>query len=114
MSFTSKRQDIADALSTVDGVNGFAKRPSIPNVGDAWSVMGGMERAAGDAFLVTWLVRVLCPQDDEAAVTWWDEHWESLFYALKPHGHITRTDPIVLAVERTDQLAYQITMTAEE
>lgn len=114
MSFALKRDEIAHALSGVADVHGFTKRPSIPNVGDAWPTQGGGVRAAGDEFLITWYVRVLCPQDDIAASEWWDQHWPPLFYALKPVGYVTGFDPIQLDTEAGLQLAYQITMTAEE
>lgn len=115
MSLASKRTEIATAVSAISDCKGFSKRPSAPNVGDCWPVLGPMEHADGDAFEVTWLVRVFVPQDEVAASDWWDAHWPPLYYALRPVGFIDRAAPIVIPTQSAgDQLAFEITMRAEE
>jgi hypothetical protein len=111
MTLVGKRQELANALSGVPDVRGFPFRPTSPDVGDAWPIMGPLDRAAGTAFLVTWLVRVLVPQDEQDASTWFDEHWPHLFEALEVHGSVSRAVPVVLS---QDQLAFEIVLTAEE
>lgn len=114
MSFADTRQVLATVLSAVPGVTGHAHRPSTPAVGDAWPVLGPWLRGAGDGFLVTWRVRVMLPQDEEAASTWLDDHWPPLYYALKPCGHVQQGAPALLQSSAGDLYALEITMIAEE
>ena len=114
MSFAAMRQTLASALDAVPGVRGHAKRPAPPAEGDAWPVLGPMDRAQGTAFLATWRVRVLLPQDEEQASVWIDEHWPALFYALEPHGFVQRAVPTMLATGGGDLYAFEITLIAEE
>jgi hypothetical protein len=114
MSLTGKRQEIADACSTVPDCHGFPKRPSTPNVGDCWPLLARGDRESGDAFMITWAVRVSVPQDEFAAADWWDEHWPPLYFALKSAGYVGSFAPIAIAIQGGDHLAYEITMQAEE
>lgn len=114
MSFSDKRQELASAVSAVHDVRGHVKRPSTPAEGDAWPVLGPLDRAQGTAFLVTWRLRVLLPQDEEAASAWIDAHWPYLFEALAPHGYIQRAAPVMLAAGGGELYAFEITMIAEE
>ncbi len=92
------RQILASALDAVSDVRGHAKRPFTLAEGDAWPVLGPLDRASGTAFLVTWI----------------DEHWADLFYALAPHGHVQRGVPTMLAASPADLYALEITLIAEE
>jgi hypothetical protein len=112
MTLTGKRADIAAALSSAPGVTGHPYRPSTPATGDAWPLLGPGTRDAGTAFRVAWVVRVFMPQDERAAEEWWDTHWPHLFEALEHNvGNVQGFVPTLLA---KDQLAYDITMIAEE
>lgn len=113
-NFAGKRVAIGSALNDVPGVQGYPKRPAGLAEGDAWPLLSTLNRAGGDAFLVQWRVRVVLPQDESAASDWLDTHWDALFYALKPHGHITGAQPVMLAVAGGDLYAFEITMQAEE
>lgn len=112
--FTGKRQAIASALSAVPDVRGHASRPGTPAEGDAWSVLGPFDRAQGTAFLATWRIRVLLPQDEMAASEWIDAHWSALFYALEPHGFVQRGAPALFPSGGGEMYALEITMIAEE
>jgi hypothetical protein len=115
MTLMGKRAEFAQAMSGVPDCNGYAFRPATPNIGDAWSVMGPADAAGGDAFLQTWGIRVILPEDEQAAAEWWDAHWPAIFYALKPVGSVRRTEPVTLPVQGGgDLLAVQITVVAEE
>lgn len=115
MTLMGKRAEFALALSGVPDCRGYKFRPAAPNVGDAWPVMGPGDRAAGDAFLQTWGVRVCVPDDEQTAAEWWDAHWAPIFYALKPVGQVQRYEPVTLPVEGGgDIYAVQITLVAEE
>jgi hypothetical protein len=111
MTLIGKRQEIATALSGVPEVTGYPFRPTAANVGDAWPILGPLDRASGTAFTVTWLIRVLMPQDEEAASAWWDQHWPHLFEVLEVVGAVSRAYAVALA---NDQLAFEIVLTAEE
>jgi hypothetical protein len=113
MSLIGKRAEIANAL-TGAGFHGYEKRPVEPVEGDCWPSIPSLIRDAGDAFIVTWQVRVVTPQDEQAALDWWDIHWPTLYYALKPVLFVTGAAPIVLATAAGDLLAYAINGTVEE
>ncbi len=108
------RADLATVLSGVPDVTGHAHRPSTPAIGDAWPVLGPLDRDLGTAFKVTWRVRVLLPQDEEAASEWLDAHWAPLFNALEPFGYVGRGVPVMLAAQGGELYALEITLTAEE
>lgn len=110
MTLATARAEIAQALSTVPDVSGFPKAPSVPNIGDGWPVLGPAVRDRGDAFLVTWAVRVAVPDDQDAAEDWWDQHWPNLFYALERVGPVSGFTKILLGTSAGDRLAYEITV----
>jgi hypothetical protein len=114
MSITGTRRDLAAALTAVADVTGYEYRPATPTVGDAWPVMGPLNRDAGTAFLVTWAVRVLVPQDEAVAAEWLDAHWPALFEVLEHVGSVERAEPILLPLVAGDLLAFEITIRAEE
>jgi hypothetical protein len=109
------RAATAAALSTVEGVNGFERRPATARAGSAWSTFGGGARAAGTAFMTTWNVFVVVPQDEDAAVEWFDARWEALFFALEDVGYVASVVPVLLPVPNAGELkAYQIVMNIGE
>lgn len=114
MSFTTKRHALAVALTAVPDVTGYPHRPSTMTPGDAWPVLGPLTRARGTAFNVQWRVRVLLPQEEEAASVWMDAHWDMLFYALEPHGFVSQSTPVMLAAGGGELYALEISLLAEE
>lgn len=114
MTFAAGRLSLATALGAVPDVTGHVHRPSSPAIGDAWPVLGPWTRGAGDAFLVTWRVRVLLPQDEESASTWLDDHWPALYHALKPCGHVQQGAPTLLQSSGGDLYALEIILIGEE
>lgn len=114
MSMTGTRNDVVAALMGVADVQGYAYRPVTPVIGDAWPVMGPLVRDAGSAFLVTWSVRVVLPQDEPAAAEWIDAHWPVLFEVLERVGYIERAEPALLQLVVGELLAFEITLRAEE
>jgi hypothetical protein len=111
---TGTRMALADALSTVADVRGYDYRPAAPKTGDAWPLLGPLDRDEGNAFMVTWRVHVLLPQDERQASQWWDAHWAALYFALKPQAFVVRAEPITLPAAGGEQLAFEITLRAEE
>lgn len=113
MSLVGDRAAIAAALTTAPDVTGYAYRPTTPRPGDAWPLLGALDRADGLAFYVTWRVLVFLPQDERAASEWIDAHQEALVDALEPVGYVDRIEPALVNASGTDQLALQITMRGE-
>lgn len=115
MSIHDQREAIAAALSAVADVHGYAKRPQSMTIGDAWPVLGPGDREAGTAFMLSWSVRIVTPQDEDSAEDWWDAHWPALFFALdKGVGFVDRFEKVLISTSAGDMLAYQITMRTEE
>lgn len=111
MSLVGVRSLIATALTTVEGVKGYEYPPTSPRAGDAWPMLGPMDRADGTAFYVTWNVAVFLPQDQRAAAVWIDEKHEALVDALESaFGFVDRIEPVLIG---TDQYGLQITMRGE-
>lgn len=83
MSNAQTRQDIADALSTVAGIHGYAARPSTLSEGDGWPQWrGGVPRRG--AVENTWAVLIVVPQaDDVTADAFADSHGAALIEALE-------------------------------
>lgn len=108
------RQQIASALSIVPDVRGHSKRPAPPAEGDGWPVLGPLDRQGGTSFTATWRVRIVLPQDEDAASEWIDSHWPDLFYALQPLAHVMRAAPIMLDGGGGQFYALEITMIGEE
>lgn len=88
----TRRADFAAGLSTVPGVTGHAYRPATPRAGDAWPLMGALERADGSAFAVTWTVRVQLPADERAASVWADGHTDAIYDAVQPVAYVERIE----------------------
>jgi hypothetical protein len=114
MSNATKRTDIAAAVSTIDGLRGFAKQPTSPNTGDAWPQWSGGERADGAMFVNSWRVYVILPSDDTTADEWADLYGDLLAEALEPVMFVEAITPARLAVTGTgDLLALMITGRSE-
>lgn len=114
MSLESSRAEIANALSTVAGITGYQKRPNPPVEGDAWPLWSGSDRADGSAFLPTWSVRILVPQDEAAATDWWDDHRDAVLDALRPVLYVQRVAPAAIAASGSDLLIIEISGITEE
>jgi hypothetical protein len=81
MSLTGQRQEIADALSTVEGVTGFKYRPTGLNTGMAWPLLDVLTSQRRD-YEATWHVLVVLPPDEQKASEWFDDKYEAIADAL--------------------------------
>lgn len=88
----SVRTDIAEALSTVDGVQGFAIRPAGAQLGDSWPKRGAATHVAPGAWETSWQIVVLAPTDEAAQDDWIVAHQDDLAEALAPVVHIDSID----------------------
>jgi len=114
MSLRSTREAFSAALDRVTGVTGHVSRPSVYAEGDAWPLLGPGDRNSGDAFMITWAVRVFVPQDEVSAADWWDQHWDELYYALQSVGFVDRFAPVAVPANGGDLLMYEITVRTGE
>lgn len=112
MSWDSKRQEIADTLSTIDGVKGYKFRPDSPKPGDGWPRFGGMTREDG-WMVVTWNVMVFLPQNEAKASEWMDNHLEALIEGLLPTGFVESVEPANIAVGEATQYGLLVTFRSE-
>jgi hypothetical protein len=114
VSNSETRQAIADAVSTIVGLKGYARRPNAPKPGDAWPLWRGGERADGHVMLNTWAVVLLLPGDEERADSWVDQHGDDLFDALETHAmSVDRIVPATTPLAGTDAFALMITGRSE-
>lgn len=109
MSNAETRQAIADALSDVDGIKGYPRRPRAPKAGDGWPLWRGSERADGMAFTETFAVIIALAGDEAAADAFVDSHGEALEEALSPVLWIESLAPAVTAIGDGDMNALMIT-----
>lgn len=80
------RQEIADVLSTVDGVTGFKFKPTVVDTGDAFPLLESRERGPAQDYENTWNIVVVLPVGDEDASNWHDSHYEAIADALEEYG----------------------------
>lgn len=94
MSRQDTRAEIAQALSAVTGVHGFAARPSVMSSGDGWPQWRGSQFAGGHSFADTWVILVVMPSaDDVTADRFADQHAEAIIDALRPIVFIDSVEP---------------------
>jgi hypothetical protein len=100
MSLSGDRQEIADALSTIDGVTGFKHRPKAYNAGDAWPLIEALDNPAGYALQATWRVVVVLPSGEQDALEYFDSMHEAVSDVLNEQiGFVERIEPGNLATE---------------
>lgn len=123
MSTLAKRQEIADALNTVDGVKAYIYRPNAPKASstsvDAWCRLGPSSRLSADQgleFEDTWYVLVFLPQTEAGADKWRDEHQSELVTALEDNyvGFVDEITPVNLSpTEGQPTFGLQLTLRSE-
>lgn len=113
MSNADTRAALAAALSTVDGVTGYARRPNVTKPGDAWPMWRGSERADGWGYLETWAVVIVLPGAEDTADAFADEHQAALDAALRPVLHVDSFAPATLPSSAGDLFALMITGRSE-
>lgn len=113
MALADVRDELVAALNTVDGVTAYRKPPTTMRGGDAWVVLGGLERS-GPAYLVTWRVLVLLPLDDLLQLQITESLVDPIHDALAGHGYVQAFEPVTYAPEGGATFpALQITLVRE-
>lgn len=113
MSLAGDRQEIADALTEVDGVTGHRYRPRTLPAGTAWPLLEGLARGPAYDFAATWRVVVVLPADEVRASEWFDAHHEEVADALADVGYVERVEPGLVATEAGDLEAMFLTVRRE-
>jgi len=113
MSLSADRAELAQILSTIDGVSGFAYRPKIMSSGNAWPLLGPLERGPADDYLATWRVVIILPTDERKASDWFANHLEDITDALDQFSYVERIEPYAVQTEGGDVNAMLLTMNKE-
>lgn len=113
MSLNTKRQEIADAASTVDGLTGYKTRPTVIKAGAVWATLDTLEHGPGGAFAATWKVWVCLGGDELAAYDLLDKWLEDVIYALSTSVYIDPATPVAIATTGGDMFAATLTGKAE-
>jgi len=114
MSLGEKRQALADALSTVDGITGYPKRPNVITVGTAWPLFQGKEPDDDQriAFRHNWAIAVVVGDDELSADAFIDDgRDEDVADALQSLLYVTAIRPSTLPTDVG--LMYALTITGE-
>lgn len=110
----SARADIADAASTVAGLNVTPHYRQVTKSGDGFVRLGQLIAAEnGFGFVAEWEVVVSIGQDSKATETWLDTNLAPLADALARELHITTVTPLELVFGSASTNAVVITGTRE-
>lgn len=105
MSNAAKRDAIAALLSTVEGVTGFARRPSAIRAGNAWPQWRGAERADGLEYVQAWQIVLVLDQatteDADAAADRWGD---AIADAVEPQLFVSAIAPANLPAQGPEGL----------
>lgn len=96
---TTTRQSIADAISTVDGLQGFPERPTIPAPGNAWPLVAEMNRGPAIAFETTWRVAIVLSPDVGTATDQFDTLIPQACQALQSELYVDSARPLTIPTE---------------
>lgn len=114
MSIVDTRADLAAAASGVVGIVGYPYRPPAPKAGDAWPLLGSMDRDPDTGqFAALWRLVVMLPQAEQAASAWMDARLWDLVDAVSPYGFVDRMNPAVLTTGAGDQMVLEIQLRTE-
>lgn len=109
----SQRQDLADAVSTVEGIKGYEFRPTVMSPGTAWPLRGPMQRGEALDFEATWMVVVVLPTGEQQASKFFDSKFEALADSLEDMGYVERIEPTSIATDSGDLDGMLITLRRE-
>ena len=99
MSTAAGRAEITAALSTVDGITVYDKRPFAPRAGDCYLRWRSERADEGVGFDRTWLICIVTPQGEAAADAWIDQREDALLAALRRAVYVTGYGPANLGTD---------------
>jgi hypothetical protein len=104
-TFTATRTAIADALSTVPGVTGYVKRPTIWSAGDAIVLVEQIDHVLGVAYQATWRIVLLLSGDEGVAIEQLDTWFPPVCEALNPIVFVDSVHPEAVTTQGGDMTA---------
>jgi hypothetical protein len=110
---SATRASIAAAVSTVPGVKCHPRRPTSPQVGDAYPLIGSFDRGRGLSFSRTWRLILWLGQDEKEAEKKLDELLLPIAEALQPVAHVDGAIPFIVKTEGGDVFAVEFTARSE-
>jgi hypothetical protein len=113
MSFAVTRAELADQLSEVDGVQGYAKRPKVIKPGDAWPLLGSVGNRSGSAFQATWRIFVVLGNDESSAIDKAEALLPELCAAIDPVAYVDGAVPFAIPTQGGELFALEITARSE-
>lgn len=109
----TSRQSIADALSTVAGVTGYAKRPKATKPGDAWALVNQLTRGPGASFQTEWRIAITIADDPITAADKFDSLIPEVTQALQAVAYVDSARPIAVPTEAGDLYGAEILARSE-
>lgn len=114
MSVGEDRADLAELLSTINGIHGFQYRPeNSANPGDAWPLIERMERGPANDFQVTWRVMVVMPKGERDAMEYFETRYEDVANTLADFAHVEEIEPGTVQTEAGSYNAMIVRMKKE-
>jgi hypothetical protein len=107
------RASIAAALSTVDGITGYAEKPKAVRAGDAWPLVDLLSRGPGNAFQTTWRIAVTIAADAGTATDKFDSLVPAVTQALQEVAFVDTARPIAVPTEAGDLYGVEIIARSE-
>lgn len=109
----TNRATIAAALSTVDGITGYAKRPEVLGEGVGWALVQRLDRGPGQAFMTTWRVIVLLSGDESTAYDQLDGFAVAVPPALQEVLYVDSITPYAMQTDAGDLFGFQLIARSE-
>lgn len=108
---TVTRESIAAALSLVEGVKGYAHPPKTRKTGDAYPLIGSLERGRGLSFGVVWRVILILGGDVVKADDLLEQLLPEIAVTLQEQDqlYVTAAVPFIVTTEAGDIYAAEIT-----
>ncbi|MEV6287402.1 hypothetical protein [Kribbella sp. NPDC051770] len=98
------RETLAAALSTVEGIKGYEKRPKALRAGDSWSLVDVVARGPGQAWQTTWRIALVIGPDEATAVDQLDKFVPLVVDALVELVYVDSARPLLIPVEQGNNL----------
>lgn len=103
----SDREDIAAALSAVEGISVTPGFRESTKVGDGWITLGKMT-PQDFGYIKEWRVTIVIPNERTAAEVWMDANLEVIADAVKRQLEVTQVTPAEIPLKETGTTVYAI------